>query len=57
MIIKAVDFNADFIARMLLKLDWSVLKTTAESVRVAYTNPRDSCRLVGTATEVNSNHP
>lgn len=53
MIIKAVDFNADFIARMLLKLDWSVLKTTAESVRVA----RDSCRLGGPATEVNSNHP
>lgn len=57
MIIKAVDFNADFIARMLLKLDWSVLKTTAESVRVAYTNPRDLCRLGGPATEVNSNHP
>ena len=33
-VVKAVDFNADFIARMLLKLDWSVLKTTAESVRM-----------------------
>lgn len=33
-VVKAVDFNADFIARMLLKLDWSVLKTTAESVCV-----------------------
>ena len=34
MVVKAVDFNADFIARMLLKLDWSVLKTTAESVHM-----------------------
>ena len=44
MVVKTVDFNADFIARMLLKLDWSVLKTTAESVRMcAQPNPYYIC--------------
>lgn len=32
-IVNVVDFNADFIARMLRKVDWPVLRTTAQSVR------------------------
>ena len=45
-VVKTVDFNADFIARMLLKLDWSVLKTTAESVRMcAQPNPYYICLM------------
>lgn len=31
-VVNVVDFNAEFIARMLPKLDWGVLKTTAQSV-------------------------
>ena len=30
---KQVDFNATFIARMIPKLDWGVLKAAAETVR------------------------
>lgn len=30
--LKAVEFNAEFIARMIPKLDWTVLKVTAESL-------------------------
>ena len=29
----AVDFNSEFVARMIPKLDWGVLRTTAQSVR------------------------
>lgn len=32
MIVNVVDFNADFVSRMLPKVDWGVLKTTAQSV-------------------------
>ncbi len=28
----SVDFNAEFIARMIPKLEWTVLKSAAESV-------------------------
>ena len=31
-IVSVVDFNSEFITRMIPKLDWSVLKTTAQSV-------------------------
>ena len=29
---KQLDFNASFIARMIPKIDWAVLKTAAETV-------------------------
>lgn len=31
-IVNTIDFNADFIARMIPKVDWAVLKSTAQSV-------------------------
>ena len=31
--VKAVEFNRYFIARMIPKLDWSALKTAADSVK------------------------
>ena len=31
-VVKAVDFNAEFIARMIPKVDWGTLRTTAQSV-------------------------
>ena len=31
--VKVVEFNADFIARMMAKLDWGVLRNAAQSVR------------------------
>ena len=31
--VKQVDFNASFITRMIPKIDWSALKTAAETVR------------------------
>lgn len=33
-IVSVVEFNADFVARMLPKVDWAVLRTTAQSVRL-----------------------
>ncbi len=30
--LKTVNFNPEFISRMVAKLDWSVLKTAAETV-------------------------
>ena len=32
-VVNTIEFNAEFVARMLVKLDWTILKTTAESVR------------------------
>jgi len=31
-VMNAVDFNADFISRMIPKLDWDALRRTAQSV-------------------------
>lgn len=31
-IVNSIEFNAEFIARMIPKVDWSVLRTTAQSV-------------------------
>ena len=34
-VVKTVNFEAEFISRMIPKLEWSVLKAAAESVRTA----------------------
>ena len=33
-VVNTVNFNAEFVARMLPKLDWGVLKATAQSVSI-----------------------
>lgn len=38
-VVNKVDFNAEFVARMIPKLDWSVLKAAAVSVGEAETVP------------------
>ncbi len=36
-VVKTVNFNSEFIARMIPKLDWGILKTTAQSVSISLT--------------------
>ena len=33
-VVKAVEFNAEFVTRMLTRMDWGVLRATAQSVRI-----------------------
>lgn len=35
-IVNMVDFNSEFVARMLPKVNWGVLKTTAQSVSTVW---------------------
>ena len=42
-VVKAVDFNAEFIARMIPKVDWGALRTTAQSVSTIICSANSLC--------------
>ena len=46
-VVNVVDFNSEFVSRMIPKLDWSVLKTTAQSVSKIGISSRWSSTCVG----------